>query len=187
MKRKYLVGLVLALLLASLARADGIDHFVSQSASPGSFPEYQWDWPSIAADSPGQFSIPDPLCYGPPTFDKLVPCNPIVYDVGLANTACSPLITGDCKHGLGSSVSVLCVAEPWQCDVESEYFENNAAPVVDKHGRWIPGVYLPAPGLADPWDEELKIPRLETPEPPTGTLLLSGAVVGLLLLRRFHS
>ena len=56
--------------------------------------------------------------------------------------------------------------------------------------RFVPGTYSAPSGITDPYSATVTITRVEdveTPEPPTVILLLSGAALGLLLLKRIHA
>ena len=54
--------------------------------------------------------------------------------------------------------------------------------------RFVPGTYSAPSGITDPYGATMTITRVEdveTPEPPTVILLLSGAALGL--LKRIHA
>ena len=186
MKRKYLVGLVLALLLGSLVRADGFDgkdhklyHFVFNTGF-----YFAWDWASSGPESEfSSFSNYYSACEHPPS-TTFAPCT-VTYDTFIGGPVPGPL-------GWASSFGLLCASEPYfpNCNPEDDQNSINfsTAYFTEKNGviHFIPGVYTPQPGIPQLTEGTLTI-TVVTPEPATGLLLLSTLPLGLLLLRRVQA
>jgi hypothetical protein len=176
MKGKCLAGLVLAFLLAPLVRADGLDHFVWERTDGPPFNTYTWDWASSGPASEFTGFTQPAICLVPPSFTTSVPC--MVNYSAIFGTS-----------GSDSFMMLNCTSPPYDsnCAPEDTYSTNFAGNFFSEVGgviTFIPGTYTPATDMISFTDAILTI--TPAPEPPTVILLLSGAAVGLLLLRRLH-
>ncbi len=162
MKSLLLLFVAVVLFFCPSAKADGVDNFVWSSPADQTF---SWSWLASASDN--QFTFLDG--------GRIFMDGNLKYDAYLMVSPCDPLIIGGCVDGLMSTISFSCVSDPRNCDAETNFMENFAAPFfTDPAGvtTFIPGTYAPAPGLTDPWEATLII--TPAPEPDSLRLLLAG-------------
>ncbi|HEY1470471.1 MAG TPA: hypothetical protein VGF61_15620 [Candidatus Acidoferrum sp.] len=162
MKALFLLLLAVVLFACPLASADGLDNFVWSSPAGQTF---TWTWPASAPDS--QFTFLDG--------GRIFTDASLTYDAYLTESPCSPFVTGGCVDGLMSQIMFSCVSDPRNCDALTTYWENFAATFFTDSGgiiTFIPGTYVPAPGVTDQWDATMTI--TPAPEPASLHLLLAG-------------
>jgi hypothetical protein len=165
MKALFLVLLAVVLLACPWASADGVDNFVWSSPAGQTF---SWSWPASAPD--GQFTFLDG--------GRIFTDASLMYDAYLTVSPCSPFVIGGCVDGLMSQISFSCVSDPQNCDNLTTYWENFAATFFTYSGgviTFIPGKYVPAPGVTDQWGATMTI--TPAPEPGSLKLLLAGLAV----------
>ena len=162
MKTLLLLFVAVVLFFCPSAKADGVDNFVWSSTGGQTF---SWSWLASASDN--QFTSLDG--------GRIFMDGNLMYDAYLTVSPCDSFVIGGCVDGLMSTISFSCVSDPLVCDQLTTYFENFAAPFfTDPAGviTFIPGTYVPAPGVTDMWDATMTI--TPAPEPGSSRLLLAG-------------